>query len=86
MNTNFQTKPNKQKLSKKLKNILTLSLLAASMVSLAPATALANTHQPAPDLFDGFGVEQAWIQLRSAILVLMPLLAVVQQKILHEVF
>ena len=56
MNSNIQSK---QKLSKKLKNIATLSLLAASMVSLAPATALGNNHQPAPDLFDDFDIQQA---------------------------
>lgn len=59
MNTNIQENQNGQKLSKKLKNIFTLSLLAASIVSLAPAAASGSSHQSPPDLFDDFGIQQS---------------------------
>ena len=59
MNSNIQDNQTKQKLSRKLKNLFTFSLLAASMVSLTPATALGKNHQPPPDLFDDFGIQQS---------------------------
>ncbi len=59
MNSDIQSNQIKQKLSKKLKNIVTLSLLVASVASLAPVTALAKNHQSPPDLFDDFGVQQS---------------------------
>jgi len=59
VNSNIQNNQTKQKLSKKLKNLFTLSLLAASMASLAPATALGNNHQSAPELFDDFDIQQS---------------------------
>ncbi len=59
MNSNIQDYQTKQNLSKKLKNLFTFSLLAGSMVSLVPATALGKNHQPPPDLFDDFGIQQS---------------------------
>ena len=59
MNSNIQNNQTNRKLSKKLKSLFTLSLLAASMVSLTPATALGNNHQPSPDLFDDSGIQQS---------------------------
>ena len=59
MNSNIQTIQTKQKLSKQLKNIVTLSLFAASMSALAPATALGKNYPSASDLFDDFDIQQA---------------------------
>ena len=42
MKSNIQSSKTKQKRLTKLKNICTLSLLAGSMISLMPATALGN--------------------------------------------
>jgi hypothetical protein len=54
-----QSSKTSQTLSKKLKTISALSLLAGSMISMMPATALGNNHLPAPDLFDNYGIQQA---------------------------
>ena len=59
MKTNIQSSKTNQKLLTKLKKIGALSLLAGSMISLMPATALGNNHLPAPDLFDDSGIQQA---------------------------
>jgi hypothetical protein len=56
--SNSQSSNTTQKRLTKLKNISALSLLAGSMISLMPATALGNNKSPAPDLFDDFGVQQ----------------------------
>ena len=58
MKSNNQSSNTTQKRLTKLKNISALSLLAGSMISLMPATALGNNKSPAPDLFDDFGVQQ----------------------------
>jgi len=57
--SNNQSSKTNQKRLTKPKNICALSLLAGSMISLMPATALGNNKSPAPDLFDDFGVQQA---------------------------
>ncbi len=61
MKTNIQSSKTNQKRLTKLKNICALSLLAGSMISLMPATALGNNQLPAsaPDLFDDFDIQQA---------------------------
>lgn len=59
MNSNIPNNQTRQKLSKKLKNLFTLTLFTAAMISLAPATALGNNHPPAPDLFDDYDIQQA---------------------------
>ena len=59
MKSNNQSSKTNQKRLTKLKNICALSLLAGSMISLMPATALGNNQLPAPDLFDDFGIQQA---------------------------
>jgi peptidyl-Asp metalloendopeptidase len=59
VNSHIQTRQTKPKLSKTLKKLFTLSLFAASIVSLNPATALGSNHQSAPDLFDDFDIQQA---------------------------
>jgi hypothetical protein len=59
--TNIQSSKTNQKRLTRLKNICALSLLAGSMISLMPATALGNNNSPAsaPDLFDDFDIQQA---------------------------
>ena len=56
---NQSSKTNLKRLIR-LINIGALSILAGSMISLAPATALGNNKSsvPAPDLFDDFDVQQ----------------------------
>jgi hypothetical protein len=61
VNSFIQDNQTKQKLSKKLKNIFTLSLFAASRVSLVHATALGKNHQFPPDLFDQSAIQQSTI-------------------------
>jgi len=56
---NNQSSKITQKRLTKLKNICALSILAGSMFSLMPTTALGNNKSSAPDLFDDFGVQQA---------------------------
>jgi PKD repeat protein len=63
--SNIQDNQTNQKLSEKLKNILTLSLFASSRVSLVPATALGKNHQPPPGLFDDSGIQQSSMMITS---------------------
>jgi len=57
---NNQISHTNQKRLTKFKNISALSILAGSMISLIPATALGNNKLPAsaPDLFDDFDIQQ----------------------------
>ena len=57
--TTKQSSKTSQKRLTKLNNICALSLLAGSIISIMPATALGNNHLSAPDLFDDYGVQQA---------------------------
>lgn len=59
MNSNIQSSKTKHKLLTKFKKIGALSILAGSMISLMPASALGNKNLPSPDLFDDFGIQQA---------------------------
>ena len=61
MNLNTQNNKAKRSLSKKLKNIFTLSLLSAPKISLVPAKLSGKNHQHSPDLFDDSDVQQSTI-------------------------